>query len=379
MADRVLVRDYLEAGHGFDDLLSEHGVVARPHNGKVSFTYHQLQAHDGDPLAQQCRGLILRESDLSLVAYPFDRFFNHGQGCAAAIDWSTAVVEDKLDGSLLIGYYDHLVGEWMCATRGCCEAQGEAEPGLTFKQLADLAAVEHGAKLFADLMSLADTGATYMFELTSPYNRIVCEYERPGLTLLGARVLYLPGCPEIPPELAVEELPPTIPTVKTYSLTDIDSVLRMVSELHPSEHEGVVVKDARFNRIKVKSPSYVAYNKLRDSLSTSWRGCVEIVTAGKADDVLPMVPSFIANRLQSVSDAYRDLYSETLRDFTELQPLPIGKPFALEAKGRAWPAALFALKNGKSASLDEFAKSTSADNVLELLKRRGLRTTPEAP
>src|SRR6478609_5767270 len=114
---RLLVQQFLREGGSPEQLLASHGVRAKAYNGKVSFVYDQLAARNDDPLACQCRGLVLREGSWEILARPFDRFFNHGQAEAASIDWATARFEEKLDGTLLIVYWDPLAGaggRWLC-------------------------------------------------------------------------------------------------------------------------------------------------------------------------------------------------------------------------------------------------------------------------
>src|SRR5271166_5858582 len=98
----LLVQKYLE-DHTFADLIKDHGVYASfaKSGHKWSLNYDQLEAKEDNPLAQECRGLILaQETGASLapievegrlkydhlspgktivLAYPIKRFFNYGQ------------------------------------------------------------------------------------------------------------------------------------------------------------------------------------------------------------------------------------------------------------------------------------------------------------
>lgn len=56
----LLVQRYLRSGGSAESLLADHGVRLKPHNGKASLIYDQLAGNETDPLAVQCRGLILR-------------------------------------------------------------------------------------------------------------------------------------------------------------------------------------------------------------------------------------------------------------------------------------------------------------------------------
>ncbi len=60
----LLVQKYLET-HSFANLAAEHGVYASfsKSGHKFSLNYDQIEAKESDPLAQECRGLILSALD----------------------------------------------------------------------------------------------------------------------------------------------------------------------------------------------------------------------------------------------------------------------------------------------------------------------------
>ncbi len=363
MKKTLHVQDYLRSGKSYEDLHAEHGVHAKPYNGKVSFTYDMLEAKDDNPLACQCRGLILREDTLEAVAVPFFRFFNSGQEAAVDIDWNTARFENKMDGTLLIVYWD--VGGWMCATRSMCEAHGQIDDSdVTFAKLADMFSAKHlerkGIKN-GTLHGFMKQGhgrqgeswkqKTFCFELCSPFNRIVCQYDELSLTLLGVRDIIT--FEEHHPHDFAKEL--GVPIPEELYFNNINHLIQVIRDWDPKEREGVVVKDANFNRIKVKNPSYVIFNKMRDSLSASWRGCVEVVLLGTEDDVIPMMPELIAQRIIKLKPLVAEVLRRTQQDYDELKNIQDMKTFALAAKERMWSAALFALKREKTSDLKTFA------------------------
>ncbi len=56
----------------------------------------------GEKIVQQCRGIILDEANnWQIVSYPYDKFFNYEESYAPQLDWSTAKIFEKLDGSLM--------------------------------------------------------------------------------------------------------------------------------------------------------------------------------------------------------------------------------------------------------------------------------------
>lgn len=366
----LLVQDYLRR-FSYEQLLAEHGVKAKPHNGKVSLVYDQLAAKDDDPIACQCRGLVLREGTWEILAHPFHRFFNYGQPTAATIDWGTARFEEKLDGTLLIVYWDEAANRWHCATRSMCEAHGDINGVGTFSELADRAAraLGVGAESLSALMEGvgADRLVTHLFELTGPYNTIVCQYADLKLTLLGARSLET-GL-EIDPVAIGEQL--GFATARTWRFANIEELLEVVREWDPREFEGVVVKDSAFNRIKVKSPKYLAVAHAGESIGASWRSACQAVASGAVDDVTDMLPPLAKERVAAVRLALSRALSVTERDFAELRSIDDMKTFALAAQQRAWPAALFSLKRGKAADLSEVVRNCTPDHLLDVLRKSG--------
>jgi len=352
------VQKYLLSGKTLEDLKIEHGVKSYIHNGKIGLTYDQIEAKEQDPLSQQCRGLVLREGSYDVVAVPMFRFFNLEQKeTAAEIDWNTAAFENKLDGTLCIVYWDS--DKWCVGTRSRPEADGNIdESDITFAKLFDMAVKEMNlGNNIQDLMSIANKDCTYCFELTSPFNRIVCDYKKLSLTLLAVRnnLTLLEG----PPEIWATTLKVNAP--EKFDFKNINHMIQVVRDWDPKEKEGVVIKDANFNRIKVKNPQYIAFNHLRDSLSTSYKGCVEIILLGKEDDVMGMLPEMISNRIKRLKPVIAEILRRTQIEYDAIKNIDIMKDFALEAQTKLWPAALFALKRNKVKDLQTFALGNRED------------------
>jgi len=356
----LLVQEYLMY-HSFGELAKEHGVYASfsKSGHKFSLNYDQIEAKETNPLAQECRGLVLACEDGAVVvgqevngrlnydyivpretrilAFPMRRFFNYGQGCAAEINWSDPklAVLEKLDGTLCIVYYDPFTSQWCVATRSVPEADLTMDNGIfTFRTLFEKALFDTCGKSFSDFTNGLNKRITYCFELTTPYNRIVVNYTDCRVTLLAARQLYgdfsefdlanLGGglrwvdydnlTAEVKEQLTAlghdkndtpEAFVPVpfhldgVPIVQTHKFSTIPELLDWVSSLNPIDHEGVVVKQGE-NRIKVKNASYVAYSKCRDTLGTSARNCLEMVLLEKDDDVIPFLPEEIVKNLQRI-------------------------------------------------------------------------------
>ena len=429
---KLLVQEYLET-HTFGDLVRDHGVYASfsKSGHKFSLNYDQIEAKEADPLAQECRGLILsahgRAFDFQakeingrlnydhispgetyILAYPMKRFFNHGQGSAAAIDWADPklAILEKLDGTLCIVYHDEFLNLWCVATRSVPEADLLMDNGLfTFRTLFEKALLETCGKDFREFIAGLNKRITYCFELTTPYNRIVVSYPNNRVTLLAARhihgdleefdftnlgsmgwVKYDKLSGEIKEHLSslghdATDTPEAfvdkpydlmgVPVAQAHTYTTLDELLTWVSSLNPMEHEGVVVRDANFNRIKVKNAAYVAYNKVRDTLAASERNCVELILAEKDDDVVAFLPEEIVKNLQKIKaglqvairqhdDAY--LAAKAQADAT----LPGDKKtFAILVTQNKdlWTAPFFNMFDGKSINMKDFIQKNRKDGT----------------
>lgn len=87
----------------------------------ICFKYSQIDSDFNEPLVRECRGIILEKDTWNVVAYPFNKFFNFGEEYADNIDWESAVVETKEDGSLIKIYFYN--DEWKIATNGTIDAE----------------------------------------------------------------------------------------------------------------------------------------------------------------------------------------------------------------------------------------------------------------
>lgn len=415
----LLVQKYLE-NNSFGNLARDHGVYASfsKSGHKFSLNYDQIEAKESDPLAQECRGLVLSLEDGSpifgqvgpdgkinrdgiepgktkILAYPMRRFFNAGQGACANVNWNdpNLSIMEKLDGTLIILYYDPFTHAWCAATRSVPEADLLMDNGIyTFRTLFEKALKETCGLSFNDYTDKLDRYITYCFELTTPLNRIVVKYEDYKVTLLAARqniyIVDLSGSfnPETQQysggnesysldELDINDIDAVdsfgVPKVKTYKYSSLEEIVNWVSTLNPSEHEGVVVRDSNFNRIKIKNAAYVAFSKIRDVLSTSERNCMELILLEKEDDSIPFLPREIVDNLlkiksglQATIKLYDDVY---LAMKAEADAINLGdkKTFALlvTQNKKIWQTPLFQIFSGKAKNMKDFIAKNRKDGT----------------
>lgn len=326
--------------------------------------YDQLESPHSNPITNECRGLILDigiPNEFKVVSRSFDRFFNYGEGYAASIDWNTATCYEKLDGSLAVLYwYD---GHWNIQTSGTPDACGEVDGhGFTFEKLFWDTWNELGYQLPSD--SWRDS--CFIFELCTKWNKVVVQHQKSRIVSLGvrSRLPYIQGdYTQYKPDNIIYNVNWEI--VKSYPLTSFEEIVASCASINPMEQEGYVVCDVNFNRVKVKSPQYVALNNIRDGHGP--KRIIEIIRTNEYKEFLTYFPE------------WKDEYDKYLNKFALLECklmvawdencyIESQKEFALAIKDIPFNGALFMIRAGKVKSVREFLQNANIDKLVEYFK-----------
>ena len=289
--------------HGLEKAIKKFNLKSRDYENKILLKYDQLSSPTlmAMPEVQECRGLILDKNDWSVMSLAFTKFFNSEESNAVKIDWSTAHVLEKLDGSCIQVYFDKYKNKWFAGTTGTAEGEGEVNNklGTTFNDLFWKTVKE---KYNLDTNKLS-TKFCYVFELTTPYNIVVKPHGESSASLLTVRNL------ETLAEVSFDEVTEiavnlNVPAVKAFDLNakDVGALLRTFENMVWSE-EGYVVVDANFNRIKIKNPAYVAVHHLKGK--TAEHQIMVIIKANELEEFGATFPERIAemNKLKTNYDA----------------------------------------------------------------------------
>ena len=321
----------------------------------ISLKYSQIDSPRAHPIVVECRGIVVDEDDdWNVVSFPYKRFFNHGEDSAAKIDWNTARVYEKLDGSLMtLYYYDHA---WRIASSGTPDASGQV---MGFDKTF--------AELFWETWRLQgyefpdDKNACYMFELMTPLNKVVVNHKESMLVLHGVRCLT-----------SLKEQDPFFVArynewecAHTHYLSSWEDVVEAANAIKPAEGEGFVVCDSNYNRVKVKSIAYVALSHLRDNFTA--RRFLDIIRINESNEFLAHFPEF--------KDLYYDIHSRysylvgTIEGFySAVKDIDDHKKFASTVKDQKFAGALFSLYNGKHNSVKEFLAQMNIRHLENWLK-----------
>jgi hypothetical protein len=346
-------------------LNERYGIASKRHPrfpNLVLFKYDQIASPMGEPLVRECRGIILDEADdWKVVSRAFDKFFNHGEGHAADIDWSTAKVQEKVDGSLCVVY--PYAGEWHVATSGTPDAGGNINGFGRFSDLFKNTLAQYGNPFEALLPDRA--GVCFYFELTSPMNRVVVVHADAKLTLLGAREIATGE--EMPVEVAASILQAcgfNGPHVQAFPLQSFEDIAASFQAMSPLAQEGYVVVDRRFHRVKVKHPGYVALHHAKGGMTR--KAFVEIARSGETSEVLAAFPEY-APLLADAKRGVDALIAELERDYAIIESIAAQKEFALEAQKTRHSAALFQVRAKRVPSVRAYVASMPVVKLMELL------------
>lgn len=353
---------YMKNGGTLEGLKTVYGIDVKRHlayPNLVTLKYNILTSPMASPLARQCRGLILDEDNYwSIVAWPFDKFFNHGEEFAAEIDWNTANVYEKYDGSLAILYF--YAGKWRVGTSGTPDASGMVggHP-VTYSQLF--------WKIWHDrAYTTPTTKYTYMFELVAPINRVVVKQDQERLVFLGAR----------DPLSGSQFFPHFWTNVENWEIAEVfprrtlHALLETFKQIDPTQQEGYVVVDAKYNRIKIKHPGYIDLHHMRGNGMSPKRvlGCI---LRNESAEVLAVFPEW-KPEFDVMGLALRELEEELESEYHQIRLLESQKDFALRAMRSRCSAALFAVRKGKVQDIREYLGGMHIDTLestLNLPKR----------
>lgn len=320
--------------NGLDKAIKTFSLKSREYETKILLKYDQLVSPTimALPEVQECRGIILELNTWKVLSLAFKKFFNSEESNAHKIDWNTARVLEKLDGSLITIYNHNNV--WYAATTGTAEGEGEVnnKTGTTFSDLFWNTVKE---KYNLDKNKL-NKNYCYAFELTTPYSIVVKPHGESSATLLTVRNLTTLE------ELSFEDVTRIafdlgVPMVKTYDLNakNVGVLLRTFENMIWHD-EGYVVVDDNFNRVKVKNPAYVHAHHLKSKMGN--HHIMGIIKTNEIDEFAATFPERKAE-LYKLKENYDSLIAKLNLVWGELQ---LKKPKNIDpSEKKKYAAAVF--------------------------------------
>lgn len=244
--------------------------------------------------------------------------------CGYDIETSTQnfMIGNFLVHNSLLQMY-HYDNEWRVATSGVADAfQNVGDFGLSFSELFWETFEENGL-----LIEKFHPSYCYSFELCAPENRVVVRHDKRKLFLHGARNLQ--SLQEVP----AKELEYLAPVVPSYPLKNFEACIEATKTLHPLEHEGFVVCDADFNRVKIKSAAYLTLHHAKDGL-LSRKKMAMVIRDGEASELEQALVEFpeLRQPFDELKVRYLCLVKAANDNYEEIKGIQDQKEFATAAK-----------------------------------------------
>lgn len=372
------LQKYLRSGYTPGHLKEEYGIKCKTscvYPELHLFKYSMIDSPLGKKIVQESRGIILnKEDNWNIVCRPYEKFFNYNEGHAATIDWNTARVYEKLDGSLLNLYFYN--GSWRVASSGDPDANGQIYSAGSNITLFNYVFWFVWNKLGYFLPTDSEDGKcplvyykaddywkdfTFMFELTTPINKIVVQHKLSNIVLHGVKNN------KTGEELFIEPVANLFKwkCAQRYSFYDLQNVVLSSLQLNPIKQEGYVIQDADFNRIKVKSPQYITLHHFRSSFSI--KNLVNIIRTNEKEEFLAYFPEY-TEIYNQVKDAYNSLFDELNNAKEELNKFDSEdyRGMALSIKGKFYQGFLMGCIR-KNKSVKSGLQELNVEKLLDWL------------
>jgi hypothetical protein len=373
----LAIQNYL-IKHGLEKTIKAFSLICKHYPSKILLKYNQLVSPTlmSLPEMQDCRGIILEKNTWNVMSLAFRKFFNSEEGNAAKIDWNTAHVVEKLDGTMIQVYWDWYEEKWFAATTGTAEGEGEVnnKNGTTFNDLF----WETVNNKYTFNECLLNKDLIYVFELTTPYNIVVKPHGESSATLLTVRdretLVEFSG-----KDLEMAAISIGIPLVKSFDInaSNVGHLLKTFEGM-PWSEEGYVVRDGNDNRVKVKNPAYVHAHHLKGKM-----GSHHIMGIIKTNEIEEFIATFKEREeeIRQLENAYvklRDKLSKSWGKLYLLRPKNITpqekKRFAMNVFDfvdknnlKEFSGMFFLLNEGKITSVNDYLVNYDDKKLYNLL------------
>lgn len=355
------IQKYLKS-HSLISLEDVFGIHSKIYGDRVILNYRIDSKPKFHPIVCECRSLILSLPDYNIISRSFDRFFNYGEGDDKdAFNWDHSIIFNKLDGSLINVYHDGI--QWNVSTRGTAFGEGTTPMGKQFKDLFIEAIGTDLQNAFKDCLK----NYTYIFEVTSPENRIVTAYKDTKATLLAIRNKETGEYIDYNIiNTFINFNDAKIDNVESYNLKSANDILNFV-ESRDQTDEGVVCFDTiTQKRIKIKNSSYVAIHHLRGNEVTT-KSIISLLLKGETDEYLVYFPED-KKLLSPFIEKYNKLYNDVIDSFEKFKDIENQKEFAITIKDLPYKAFLFLMRKG--ATIDSIFNVNNINTFIKLFENQ---------
>lgn len=313
--------------YGIEALTEQYAIKVNQWEDLYVLNYCQIDSPKTHDITKECRSLVVTQQNDKwvVVSRSFDRFFNYGEAGTEQYKIEDLIAYEKLDGSLIGLFF--WKDQWLFRTRSMIMPETSVNGfDTTWSELFEEAA--NNSKLFSKKFNKDNT---YIFELTSPVNRVVTRYTEPKLTLLAIR--------ENHSGKYVFDTKFQYVRAKHYHFSSIHECLKAAREL-PNLEEGYVLYTNQGEPVmKVKSPVYVACHHLRGE-GLNPKRVAELVAMNETAEYLAIFPEDEPT-FTPVIEKYNHIKESITELWNTFRTLENQKEFALAVKDYPGSGILF--------------------------------------
>lgn len=211
-----------------------------------------------------------------------------------------------------------------------------------------------------DMLNQLNPNYTYMFELVSPYNKIVVNYPATCIYHIGTRDNTT--LKEINTDIGIKK-------PKKYEMKTENQVKEAASKL-PFNEEGYVIVDKDYHRVKIKSPEYVNAHRLVSNGTLNRTKILDMIRENEQFEFLSYFPEY-DDEFNEIQVKYKD-FQETIKNIekeikNKIDKCKNKKEFALWIMDNLPKESTFAfmLYDNKVKDYKEFIDNLSSDKIIE--------------
>lgn len=317
---------------GFDDWGTLGAVSVKKYGDLLQFNYQAPANKTWNEFECLCRGLIIDSTNGHIIARPFDKFFNYGEGGKYPSTNKIRHVIEKVDGSMGILYWYQ--ARWHVATRGSLTSDQAIWAEEFLYEAYDLHHLAHWE--------------TYIVEIVYPGNRIVVDYgDLESLVLLAARNKYHG---DYKSESYLDDMADKAGFLRPlrYDFATIEEVVTSVNLT--TNFEGYIAIFEDGTRWKFKSDEYMRIHRI--TCDYSFEKIAEAHRDGVLNNIIDGCPPWLQEKMMLDKHAieasvYTGIY--TASEAFNAAPKDSRKEFALYVRDNApkFAPVLFSMLDGK--------------------------------
>lgn len=370
---------YMRHWNSPEKLAEEFGITCTKHPTLplMGFKYG-IKSPKFHPIVAQARGTVLEIGTWEMVACPFLRFHNHGEGFLD-FNWDNFTCSEKVDGSLILVFSYR--GSWHIKTSGSFGFQ-PVENGYKgdWHNLFVEAKNKSQKRPTTEEACIWNPDLTYIFELCSPYTKIVRHYPKPTLFLLGAYNIAHANKPEGSCyELSKWEIDTEAERLgfqrpneyKFNSVKEVQSFLSQQEAIDPT-WEGVVVRDNLNRRLKLKTNTYLAMHDIKSGGVFAEKHLIPIIMEDKQDELLKVFPE-VTDKVKAMEELLVFHRTRLEEIWLEACGIETQKEFALFIIPKTpFSSILFQLRKESLVLSTSSAPRNNLDRLQQLFAQAGL-------